>query len=216
MAPSTGAAAHPLIATFRAARLIPVIRTSTAARAATAVAWLQEAGLRIFEITMTVPDAPALIRGLASDPQLLIGAGTVPDAASARACLDAGARFLVSPWVEPSIVGPAHDAGACAMLGALTPSEVRAALAAGADVVKIFPASSVGGPTHLKALRSVFPDVVFCPTGGVDARNLQDYLDAGAGFVGIGGKLVDEKAIAAGDRGAVIAAAHAAMGTATA
>jgi 2-dehydro-3-deoxyphosphogluconate aldolase/(4S)-4-hydroxy-2-oxoglutarate aldolase len=206
---------HPLIATFRAARLIPVVRTSTAARAATAVAWLQEAGLRIFEITMTVPDAPALIRALASDPALLIGAGTVPDAAAARACLDAGARFLVSPWVDPAIVGPAKAAGACAMLGAFTPTEVRAAIAAGADVVKVFPAASAGGPAHVKALRSVFPEVAFCPTGGVDARNLPDYLAAGAAFVGIGGKLVDEALIAAGDRGAVIAAAHAAMGTAT-
>lgn len=216
MATTNGGKTHPLIAQFRAARLIPVIRTSTAARAATAIAWLQEAGLTIFEVTMTVPDAPALIRGLAGDPRLLVGAGTVPDAASAYACLDAGARFLVSPWVEPTIVGPAHEAGACAMLGALTPTEVRAALAAGADVVKIFPAASAGGPAHVKALRSVFPEVVFCPTGGVDARNLPDYLDAGAAFVGIGGKLVDEKLIAAGDRGAVIAAAHAALGTATA
>jgi 2-dehydro-3-deoxyphosphogluconate aldolase/(4S)-4-hydroxy-2-oxoglutarate aldolase len=94
----------------------------------------------------------------------------------------------------------------------MTPTEVRAALAAGADAVKIFPASSAGGPAHIKALRAVFPDVAFCPTGGVDARNTPDYLAAGAAFVGIGGKLVDEKLLAAGDRAAIEAAARDVLG----
>ncbi|GGG29334.1 2-dehydro-3-deoxy-phosphogluconate aldolase [Caldovatus sediminis] len=203
---------HPLVPRLRALRVVPVVRASSAARAATAVAWLQEAGLRVFEITMTVPEAPALIRALAADPELLVGAGTVPDARTAEACLDAGAKFLVAPWVEPSIVAPAREAGACVMLGALTPTEVRAALAAGADVVKIFPAGSVGGPAHIRSLRAVFPDVVFCPTGGVDAEAVQDYLEAGAAFVGIGGRLVDERLVAAGDRAAVQAVARAALG----
>lgn len=205
---------HPLIATLRAARLVPVVRTRTAAHAATAVQWLRDAGLRIFEITMTVPDAPALIRELAADRDLLVGAGTVPDAASAAACLDAGARFLVAPWVDASLAGPCRAAGAALMLGAVTPTEVRAALAAGADVVKVFPASSVGGPGHVRALRSVLPDVAFCPTGGVDAANLPAYLAAGAAFVGIGGALVDEARIAAGDRAAITGAAGAAMAAA--
>ena len=203
---------HPLIPLLREARIIPVVRTTSAARAATAVAWLQEAGLRVFEITMTVPEAPALIRALAADPTLLVGAGTVADARMAEACLDAGAKFIVAPWIDPALAAPVQEAGACLMLGALTPTEVRAALAAGADVVKVFPASSVGGPAHVKALRSVFPDVVFCPTGGVDARNLPDYIAAGAAFVGIGGKLVDEALIAAGDRAAVQRAAEDALG----
>jgi 2-dehydro-3-deoxyphosphogluconate aldolase/(4S)-4-hydroxy-2-oxoglutarate aldolase len=203
---------HPLIPRLREARIIPVVRTTSAARAATAVAWLQEAGLRVFEITMTVPEAPALIRALAADPTLLVGAGTVADARMAEACLDAGAKFIVAPWVDPALAGPTQEAGACLMLGALTPTEVRAALAAGADVVKVFPASSVGGPAHVKALRSVFPDVVFCPTGGVDARNIPDYIEAGAAFVGIGGKLVDDRLIAAGDRAAVQRAAEDALG----
>ncbi|HWX51308.1 MAG TPA: bifunctional 4-hydroxy-2-oxoglutarate aldolase/2-dehydro-3-deoxy-phosphogluconate aldolase [Roseomonas sp.] len=205
-------APHPLIETFRAARIVPVVRTSTAAHAATAVTWLREAGIRIFEITLTIPDAVSVIRDIASDPELLVGAGTVPDAASAEACISAGAKFLVSPWVEPALAPPARSAGACLMMGALTPTEVRTARAAGADVVKIFPASSVGGPAHIKALRSVFPDAVLCPTGGVDARNAGDYIAAGAAFVGIGGKLVDEAAIRAGNRGAVEAAAREALG----
>jgi len=94
------------------------------------------------------------------------------------------------------------------MLGALTPTEVRAALAAGADVVKVFPASSVGGPAHIRALHSVLPNVAFCPTGGVESDNVAAYLAAGAAFVGMGGALVDEKRIAAGDRAAITAVAH--------
>ena len=201
----------PLIARLRAARVVPVVRTSTAAHAATAVSWLRDSGLRIFEITMTIPDAPALIRDLASDPGLLIGAGTVPDRATAEACLAAGARFIVAPWVDPALSAPCRDAGALLMLGAVTPTEVRAALAAGADVVKIFPASSVGGPAHIKALTSVLPHEPFCPTGGVEQGNVAEYLAAGAAFVGMGGALVDEKRIAAGDRGAIEAAARAVL-----
>ena len=188
---------------LRAARVVPVVRTSTAGHAATVVTWLREAGLRIFEITMTIPDGPALIRDLASDPDLLVGAGTVPDRDTAERCLSAGARFLVAPWVDPSLAAPCKNAGATLMLGALTPTEVRAALAAGADVVKIFPASSVGGAAHIRALRSVFPGVAFCPTGGVDPENVAAYLSAGAAFVGMGGALVDQKRIAAGDREAI-------------
>jgi 2-dehydro-3-deoxyphosphogluconate aldolase/(4S)-4-hydroxy-2-oxoglutarate aldolase len=205
-------AMHDLVTRLTAARIVPVVRASTAARAATAVAWLQDAGITTFEITMTVPEAPALIRALASDPALLVGAGTVADVRAAEACLEAGARFIVAPWVDADLAAPVKAAGACLMLGALTPTEVRAALAAGADVVKIFPAASAGGPAHIKALRAVFPDVAFCPTGGVDARNTPDYLAAGAAFVGIGGRLVDEALIAAGDRAAVQRAAEDALG----
>lgn len=203
---------HPLIAQLEAARIVPVVRTRDTAHAATAVTWLREAGITVFEITMTVPGAVDLIRELSAEPGLLVGAGTVPDAATAEACLTAGARFIVAPWVDSSLAPPCREAGACLMLGAVTPTEVRAALAAGTDVVKVFPAASSGGPGHVKALRSVFPRVTFCPTGGVDARNAPDYLAAGAAFVGIGGKLVDESLIAKGDRAAVQDAARAALG----
>lgn len=207
---------HPLLAPLRRAVVVPVIRTSSAAHAATAVAWLRAEGITVFEITLTVPDAVGLIRALAAEPDLLVGAGTVPDKGAAEACLAAGARFLVAPWVDPALAQAAHAAGACAMLGAMTPTEVRAALAAGADVVKLFPASSAGGPGHLRALRAVFPEVAFCPTGGVDAANAPDYLAAGAAFVGIGGKLVDEARLTAGDRAAIQRAARDALGLAQA
>lgn len=203
---------HPLIVELRHARVVPVVRTSTAALAATAVEWLREAGLHIFEITLTVPDAVPLIARLAAEPGLLVGAGTVPDVAAAEACLDAGARFLVTPWLDPAVVAACRRREACAMPGAMTPTEIRAALAAGADVVKIFPAASVGGPAHLRALRAVFPEVAFCPTGGVDATNAPAYLEAGAAFVGIGGRLVDEARIAAGDKSAILRAARDALG----
>lgn len=200
-----------MIDQLRAARVVPVVRTSTAALAERAVEWLRGAGLRIFEITMTIPDAPALIRTLAADKDLLIGAGTVADAATASACLEAGARFIVAPWIDPALAPPCREHGAALMLGAMTPSEVRAAIAAGADVVKIFPASSAGGPSHIKALRSVLPSVAFCPTGGIAPKDVPAYLAAGAAFVGMGGALVDERRIAAGDRAAIEQAAREVM-----
>lgn len=205
--------AHKLIPRLSAARVVPVVRTHSAAHAATAVRWLREAGIGIFEITMTIPDAPALIRELATDPFLLVGAGTVPDRASAAACLAAGATFIVAPWIDPDLAEPCQDAGALLMLGAVTPTEVRAALASGAEVVKVFPAASVGGPGHIRALRSVFPQVAFCPTGGVEPGNVAAYLTAGAAFVGMGGALVDEDSIAAGDRAAIQRAARQALDT---
>lgn len=201
----------PIIDRLRAARVVPIIRSRDADHARTAVAWLRDAGLRIFEITMTVPGADSLIAELAADPELLIGAGTVPNAAVAEACLGAGARFIVAPWVDASLAAPCRAAGASLMLGALTPTEVRAALAAGADVVKIFPAASAGGPAHVRALVSVFPDIAFCPTGGVDPADVRAYLAAGAAFVGMGGALVDMVRIAAGDRAAIETAAMAVL-----
>src|ERR1700679_3606307 len=95
-----------LIDQLRAARVVPVVRTQSREHAATAVAWLREAGIHIFEITMTIPDAVALIAALSRDPDLLVGAGTVPDASTAQACLTAGARFVVAPWVDPALSGP--------------------------------------------------------------------------------------------------------------
>ncbi len=194
---------------LKAARVVPVVRMKSAANARTAIGWLKEAGLTVFEITMTIPGAPELIRELSADPALLVGAGTVADEASAAACLSAGARFIVAPWVDPNLHAQCILGRALLMLGAMTPTEVRAARAAGADVVKIFPASSAGGPSHIKALASVFPGVPLCPTGGVEPGAVSTWIEAGASFVGIGGKLVDERLVAAGDRAAIVDAARA-------
>ena len=203
-----------LLEELRAARVVPVLRTRERRHAETAARWLREAGLGVLEITLTIPDALSLIRTLTAEPGLIVGAGTVHSAGAAEACLAAGARFIVAPWVDPALAAPCRAAGAALMLGALTPTEVRAALAAGADVVKIFPASSAGGPSHIRALASVFPAVAFCPTGGISPSDVPAYLAAGAAFLGMGGALVDEARIAAGDRAAILAAAKAALETA--
>lgn len=200
-----------MIAALRAARVVPVIRTPDAALARRAVAWLRDEGFRVFELTMTTPRVLGLLDELSADPEILVGMGTVPDASAARDCVAAGARFLVTPWVAPEVAEAARAGGVACMLGAMTPTEVRAAVGAGAAAVKLFPAASAGGVGHLKALRSVFPDVAFCPTGGIEPREAADYLASGAAFVGIGGRLADPAALASGDRAAIRAAAHAAL-----
>ena len=208
MGPSAAPQKTRLIDDLRAVRVIPIIRTQLKQDASTAIQWLRDAGFRTFEITLTVPDALALIRDLSSDRSLLVGAGTVPDAAAARACIAAGAKFVVAPWVDPDLAAPCRDGDVLLMLGAMSPSEVRLAIAAGADVVKIFPAASAGGPAHIKALRSVFPRTPFCPTGGIEPKNWIDYVAAGADFVGMGGAMVDIRQIKAGNRDAILSVAE--------
>lgn len=206
---------NDIIARLTRRRIVPVVRTPTAEAAETAVAWLSEAGIGIFEITMTVPGAVHVIRSLsAGNKDALIGAGTVFTAAEAEACIEAGARFIVSPATVPEVMDACRRAEIACIPGTLTPTEVRTAIAAGASAVKIFPAASVGGPSHIKALVQVFPDVPLCPTGGVSAESIPDYFAAGAAFVGLGGRLVDPKLIAAGDKPAVLDAARAALAAA--
>ncbi|MFL1463788.1 bifunctional 4-hydroxy-2-oxoglutarate aldolase/2-dehydro-3-deoxy-phosphogluconate aldolase [Roseococcus sp. DSY-14] len=200
-----------MIEALRAARILPVIRTATAAQSRLAVEWLAAEGFRTFELTMTTPGALELLGELARDPALRFGMGTVPDAWHAQAAIHAGARFLVTPWVDPEVAQCCREMDTLCMLGAMTPTEVRAAQRAGAGVVKLFPASTAGGPAHLKALGAVFPGVPFCPTGGVEPGNAALYLRAGAAFVGIGGKLADPHALAGNDRATIQAAAREAL-----
>jgi 2-dehydro-3-deoxyphosphogluconate aldolase/(4S)-4-hydroxy-2-oxoglutarate aldolase len=136
-------------------------------------------------------------------PTTSIGAGTVLDLASADRCLAAGADFLVSPCMVAGMAAHAHAAGRIALIGGYTPGEVLAASREGADIVKVFPASS-GGPAHLGALHAVFPEVALCPTGGVSLANMQDYFSAGAAFVGVGNNIIDTAALRAGERGRVV------------
>lgn len=193
---------------LRAQRVVPVLRLSSAELTERAVGWLADAGFTTVEITLTTPGAIDLIGRLArGSTSLLVGAGTVLDADNARRCLDAGARFLVAPCLVPGLARIAHAADAAALLGGFTPGEVLAAHREGADVVKVFPAAS-GGPDHLRALHSVFPDVPLCPTGGVSLQNLGAFFAAGAAFVGVGNNIVDAKALAAGDRERVVAHAR--------
>jgi 2-dehydro-3-deoxyphosphogluconate aldolase/(4S)-4-hydroxy-2-oxoglutarate aldolase len=192
-----------------AQRIVPVLRLSSSEATERAVDCLLDAGFSTIEITMTTPGAVELIARLAKRlaPEVIVGAGTVLDRSTAKHCIEAGARFLVSPCFVPGIAALAHAASGAALIGAFTPSEVRAAHREGADVVKIFPASS-GGPEHLRAIHAVFPDVALCPTGGVSLENKQAYFAAGAAFVGVGNNIIDQPALAAGDLARVIAHAR--------
>ncbi|HTO43946.1 MAG TPA: bifunctional 4-hydroxy-2-oxoglutarate aldolase/2-dehydro-3-deoxy-phosphogluconate aldolase [Burkholderiales bacterium] len=185
-------------------RVIPVLRLATRAAAAAAVDCLVEAGYGTVELTLTTPDALQLIAELRKrmDNAFLIGAGTVLDLDTARRCLDAGADYLVSPCLVAGMARIARDADRAALSGGFTPGEVLAAWRDGAQIVKVFPASS-GGPAHLQAIHAVFPEIPLCPTGGVSATNMRDYFAAGAAIVGIGNNIIDHKALAAGDRAQV-------------
>ncbi len=176
--------------------LVPVVRTQDGAAARRACQRLAAAGMGVFEITLTVPDAFDVIAELAAGGAL-VGVGTVLTGDDAQRAIEAGARFVVSPATVPEVGAVCAEAGAACLLGALTPTEVLAAVAAGADVVKIFPAGSVGGPAHIHALAAVFPQIPLAPTGGISVDDIPRYRKAGAAFVGIGGTLVADAA--AGD-----------------
>ena len=184
--------AHALDALVRHG-VVPVVRTPDAVLARRAVDWLRDAGIATFEITLTIPGALALVRELAPDPALHVGVGTVLDAAQAAACVDAGARYVVSPAVLPDVVAPCREAGVPCLLGAATPTEVLAAARAGCDAVKVFPVSSLGGAAHVKALKAVFPDVALVPTGGIGPGNVLEYLQTPA-VLACGGSWLTPKA----------------------
>jgi 2-dehydro-3-deoxyphosphogluconate aldolase/(4S)-4-hydroxy-2-oxoglutarate aldolase len=192
-----------------AQRVVPVLRLGSSADTERAVDCLADAGFRVVEITLTVPGAVPLIDRLSHrfGPSFVVGAGTVLDFDAARACIDAGARFLVSPCIVPGLARLAHEAGRAALIGGFTPGEILAAHREGADIVKVFPAST-GGPEHLRGIHAVFPDILLCPTGGVGLQNLDAYFAAGASLVGVGNNIVDQQALAGGDAARVIAHAR--------
>jgi 2-dehydro-3-deoxyphosphogluconate aldolase / (4S)-4-hydroxy-2-oxoglutarate aldolase len=176
--------------------IVPVIRAANPAEASRAVEAVCAGGISIVEITMTVPDAPRVLREVArANGDFLIGAGTVLNAKQAEICIDAGARFLVSPGLSSEVLRTAAKHDVLAIPGAFTPTEVMAARELGADVIKIFPCGSGGGPSHMKALRAPFPDCRFIPTGGVTLTNAEEYFAAGAFALGIGAELADLAAL---------------------
>ena len=183
-----------------AQRIVPVLRFASADLAHRAALCLADAGFTALEITMTVPGAVDVIRSLARTlpAEFVVGAGTVLDRDCARRCVDAGARFLVSPCAVPGMAEVARAAGCAAIIGGFTPGEILAAHREGAEIVKVFPAST-GGPAHVRALHAVFPDILLCPTGGVTRHNMDAYFAAGAALVGVGNDILDRKALEAGD-----------------
>jgi 2-dehydro-3-deoxyphosphogluconate aldolase / (4S)-4-hydroxy-2-oxoglutarate aldolase len=180
--------------------IIPVIRAENISRALFAVRAIAEGGIPIAEVTMTVPGALDAIRESrrAHGSSVLIGAGTVLNAELARACLDAGAQFLVSPGMDNETLNLARDQNFLFIPGAMTPTEIMHARAHGAELIKLFPANH-GGPNLLKTLRGPFPDIRFIPTGGVTLKNVADFFAAGAFAVGVGSELVNTAALQSGN-----------------
>ena len=176
--------------------LVPVLRATSAAEAMTIADAILAGGVNILEVTMTVPGAIRVIEHLteAHGENLLVGAGTVLDAETARTCLLAGAQFIVSPALDVRTIELCRRYSAPIMPGALTPTEILTAWQAGADVVKVFPCSALGGAKYLKALQGPLPQIQVIPTGGVSLATAEEFLAAGAFALGVGGDLVDAKA----------------------
>jgi 2-dehydro-3-deoxyphosphogluconate aldolase / (4S)-4-hydroxy-2-oxoglutarate aldolase len=193
--------------------IVPVVRAANLDEARKAVDAICAGGIACIEVTMTVPNAPVMIQELVKHygTSVLTGAGTVTTAKQAEICLDAGAQFLVSPGLSVPVLQTASARGILAIPGALTPTEVMAALEAGAKLVKIFPCGSAGGPKHIKALKAPFPEVRFIPTGGVNLSNAAEYFAAGSFALGVGADLVDLNAIRKNEPAKIIDMARALM-----
>jgi 2-dehydro-3-deoxyphosphogluconate aldolase/(4S)-4-hydroxy-2-oxoglutarate aldolase len=180
--------------------IVPIIRTSSAEQAVRAVEAVAEGGIPCAEITMTVKGAIDALRETSRrfGDKILLGAGTVLDPETARACLDAGAEFFVTPCLNLRTVEFAKRYSKAIYPGALTPTEIVTAWQAGGDGIKVFPCSALGGAKYIKALRGPFPHIDFVPTGGVSLATLADFIQAGCAAVGVGGELVDGASSGAG------------------
>lgn len=176
--------------------VVAVIRMKDPERLAAVVEAIRVGGVKCIEITMTVPGAVEIIASMVKKvpADVVIGAGTVTDPATARDVIRAGARFVVGPVFRPEVVRCCRDAGVAALPGCYTPTEILAAWEAGADIVKVFPATSLG-PKYFKDVAGPFPHIRLMPTGGVTIDNVGEWVKAGAVAVGIGSDLLDKKAI---------------------
>ncbi len=177
--------------------LIPVIRVSSGQEAIEVSDALREGGVTTLEITMTVQGAIDVIKELSQKykDEIIIGAGTVLDPETGRSALLAGAQFIVSPILNIDLIHLAHRYSAVVIPGTMTPTEILTAWNAGADMVKVFPAAQLGGPEYFKAIRGPFPQILLIPTGGVNLQNAGAFIKAGAVALGVGGELVDKKAL---------------------
>ena len=177
--------------------LIPVIRVSSAAEAIDVAHAIKEGGVTLIEITMSVPGAMDAIKELTKKykDDIIMGAGTILDPETGRAALLAGAQFIVTPTLNFDLIQLAHRYSAVVVPGAMTPTEILAAWNAGADMVKVFPAAQLGGPEYIKALRGPLPQILYVPTGGVNLQNAGAFIKAGSTALGVGGELVDKKAV---------------------
>jgi len=185
--------------TLKSIGLVPVLRAESISQAIALAEAIAAGGVTVLEITMTVPGAIAVMRRLAETrPDILIGAGTVLDPETARMCILEGAQYVVSPALNLRTIEMCHRYGVPVLPGALTPTEIITAWEAGADVIKIFPASALGGAKYLKSVKAPLPQVEMIPTGGVSLATAKEFLEAGAFALGVGADLVDPKLIVAG------------------
>jgi 2-dehydro-3-deoxyphosphogluconate aldolase/(4S)-4-hydroxy-2-oxoglutarate aldolase len=180
--------------------VVPVVRTSSAETAVRAIEAVVRGGIRAAEVTMTVPGAIHALEKLADEfgDKIVLGAGTVLDPATARACMLAGAEFFVTPALNVRTIEMARRYSKAIMPGALTPTEVLAAWEAGADMVKVFPCGALGGPKYIRSLKAPFPQIEMIPTGGVKLETTAEFFKAGACAVAVGAELIDAKTIADG------------------
>jgi 2-dehydro-3-deoxyphosphogluconate aldolase/(4S)-4-hydroxy-2-oxoglutarate aldolase len=179
--------------------VVGIIRLKDPSRLPGVVNALAEGGVRALEITMTVPGAVELIRETAKSLPggFLLGAGTVLDVETAKRVVDAGARFLVSPVMRVEVIEAALDLDVPIMPGCFSPTEILTAWDAGADMIKVFPATALG-PGYLRDVHGPLPQVKLVPTGGVSVENAGEWIEAGAAAVGVGSGLLDPAALAAG------------------
>ena len=205
---------------IRANHIIAIVRLNDLSTAIDLTHALLDGGIRALEFTLSNPDAiTALTEVKAAVPEFdrgkaVIGIGTVLNAEQARASIEAGAQFIVSPTMNPATIEVCKQKNIAAMPGAFTPTEILSAWEAGASAVKVFPARSVG-PSYLKDVREPLPFLRLIPTGGIDRDDIKEYLKNGAFAVGVGGNLIDKSLIAARDWAALtdraqafVAAAH--------
>jgi 2-dehydro-3-deoxyphosphogluconate aldolase/(4S)-4-hydroxy-2-oxoglutarate aldolase len=180
--------------------IVPVVRTDSAAGAIQAIQAIYRGGVRAAEITMTVPGAIQALEKVADEfgDRMVLGAGTVLDPETARACMLAGAVFFVTPSLKLSTIEMVKRYSKVMFPGALTPTEVLTAWEAGADAVKVFPCGNVGGAKYIKSLKAPFPHIEMVPTGGVNLETTPEFLKAGACAVGVGAELIDSANIRAG------------------
>jgi 2-dehydro-3-deoxyphosphogluconate aldolase/(4S)-4-hydroxy-2-oxoglutarate aldolase len=193
---------HETMEALAAIGAVAVVRLDDADAAVLAAEAVHAGGVLAVEVTLTTPGAAEVIRRLAEKDGMVVGAGSVLDAAAARAALDAGARYLVSPVFFPELVEIGHAAGVPVLPGAFSPTEILAAHRAGADAVKVFPSDALG-PAFIRGVLGPMPFLRLVPTGGVTPDNAGDWLRAGAVAVGLGGALVDPRLAAAGDWAAI-------------
>lgn len=182
---------------IRRTGVLPVVRAASADEAALLIERLIAGGIDVIEITMTVPDAEKLIADSAKKyaANVVIGAGTVLDAKAAERCIDAGAKFVVSPALDFRTIEFCNMKDIAVMPGALTPTEVVTAWNAGADIVKVFPAGAMGGASYLRSLKAPLPQIKLIPTGGVTLETAADFIRAGAEAIGVGADLVSIDAL---------------------